>query len=70
MAMYGALRAAELLPLRLPVRADSLLGLVRPAPHVPNVEVLEQLGIVLQPFALAGTGAPAGQQASASSKPD
>lgn len=54
MAIYGALRAAELLPLQLPVRADSLLGLVRPAPYVPNLEVLERLGIALQPFPRAG----------------
>ena len=54
MAVYGALRAAELLPVHLPVRADSLLGLVRPAPDVPNLQVLEELGIALKPFALAG----------------
>jgi len=54
MAVYGALRVAELLPLHLPVRADSLLGLVRPAPHVPNLEVLDELGIALQPFAVRG----------------
>ena len=53
MVVYGALRAAELLPVKLPVRADSLLGLVRPAPNVPNLEVLDQLGVVLQPFALS-----------------
>lgn len=58
MAVYGALRAGEFLPVPLPVRADSLLGLVRPAPRVPNLGVLDQLGIVLQPFALASTGAP------------
>ena len=52
LAVYGALRAAELLPVKLPVRADSLLGLVRPAPNVPHLEVLEQLGVVLRPFAL------------------
>ncbi len=56
MAVYAALRATEFLPVKLPVRADSLLGLVRPAPNVPNLEVLEQLGIVPQPFALAATG--------------
>jgi nucleoside-diphosphate-sugar epimerase len=55
MAVYAALRAAELFPVHLPVRADSLLGLVRPAPDVPNLEVLDELGIALQPFALAGT---------------
>ena len=57
MVVYGALRAAELLPVKLPVRADSLLGLVRPAPNVPHLEVLDQLGVVLQPFALSGAGA-------------
>ena len=54
MVVYGALRAAELLPLDLPVRADSLLGLVRPAPNVPNLAVLDELGVALQPFSLAG----------------
>ncbi len=57
MAVYGALRAAELLPLTLPVRADSLLGLVRPAPDVPNLDVLEQLGVTLEPFSLGSDGA-------------
>jgi nucleoside-diphosphate-sugar epimerase len=52
--VYAALRAAEVLPLPLPVRADSLLGLVRPAPNVPHLEVLDQLGVVLQPFTLSG----------------
>jgi nucleoside-diphosphate-sugar epimerase len=60
MAVYGAMRAAEILPVRLPVRADSLLGLVRPAPSVPNLAVLDQLGIVLQPFALTDSGVPGG----------
>lgn len=55
MAVYAALRAAEFLPARLPVRADSLLGLVRPAPNMPHPEVLEQLGVVLQAFAPAGS---------------
>jgi nucleoside-diphosphate-sugar epimerase len=50
MAVYGALRVAELLPLRLPVRADSLLGLVRPAPMVPNIDILDGLGVTLRPF--------------------
>jgi hypothetical protein len=51
MAVYGALRALELLPVALPVRADSLLGLVRPAPEVPNSDVLAQLGVAVRPFA-------------------
>ena len=58
MALYGALRAAELLPIELPVRADSLLGLIRPAPNVPNLEVLDQIAVVLHPFTLAGNGPP------------
>jgi len=58
MAVYGALRAAEFLSITLPFRADSLLGLLRPAPRVPNLDVLDQLGVILQPFALAGVGAP------------
>ena len=50
MAVYQAMRVAELLPLGLPIRADSLLGLTRPAPSVPNLEVLEDLGVAFQPF--------------------
>ena len=50
MAVYSALRALELLPVALPVRADSLLGLVRPAPEVPNPDVLAQLGVAVRPF--------------------
>lgn len=37
--VYGALRAAELLRIRLPLRSDSVLGLVRPAPDVPESNV-------------------------------
>ena len=55
--------------MKLPVRADSLLGLVRPAPNVPNPEVLDELGVVLQPFALpcAGVGAERLEQAASGS---
>jgi nucleoside-diphosphate-sugar epimerase len=49
-AAFAALRAAEALGLPLPVRADSLLGLVRPAPLVANFEVLTRLGVALRPF--------------------
>ncbi len=68
MVVFGALRAAELLPVKLPVRADSLLGLVRPAPTVPHPEVLDELGVALQPFALAVTGG-VGQDIPAPSEP-
>jgi nucleoside-diphosphate-sugar epimerase len=50
MAVYGALRAAEFLSVKLPVRADSLLGLVRPAPYVPNLNILDEYSVVLHPF--------------------
>jgi hypothetical protein len=50
MAVFGALRSVEILGLPLPVRADSLLGLLRPAPVVANVDVLADLGVHLRPF--------------------
>jgi nucleoside-diphosphate-sugar epimerase len=46
--MYWALRSVELLPVTLPFRADSLLGLVRPAPSVPGGAELEALGVSLR----------------------
>src|SRR5665213_1141745 len=49
-AASAGLRIAEALGLPLPVRADSLLGLVRPAPVVANVGVLTGLGVSLRPF--------------------
>jgi nucleoside-diphosphate-sugar epimerase len=50
--VYWAIRAAERTPLKLPVRADSLLGLVRSAPFVPNRQDLRDLKIELRPFSL------------------
>jgi len=47
---YAALRVAERFRVPLPVRADSLLGLVRPAPQVPGVEIWPELGVSLRPF--------------------
>jgi nucleoside-diphosphate-sugar epimerase len=47
---YLAIRAAELMSLNLPIRADSLLGLVRPAASVPNQTFVRELGIELRPF--------------------
>ena len=69
MAVYGALRAAELLPVTLPVRADSLLGLVRPAPDVPHLDVLDRLGVVPQPFGLAPAPGRSHEVATPSSEP-
>ncbi len=39
--VYYAMRAAEALRIPLPLRADSVLGLVRPAPSVPRPDALE-----------------------------
>jgi nucleoside-diphosphate-sugar epimerase len=50
--LYWAIRAVERTSVNLPVRADSLLGLVRAAPSVPNPDDLRELGIELRPFSL------------------
>jgi nucleoside-diphosphate-sugar epimerase len=51
-ALYGGLRMIELVGLSAPFRSDSLLGLVRPAPVVPNQDLVRELGIRLRPFGL------------------
>ena len=51
-ALFAAMRLAELVHVPLPLRADSLLGLMRPAPDVPNVEVLDALDLAFRPFEL------------------
>jgi nucleoside-diphosphate-sugar epimerase len=48
--MYWALRLAEHLPVTLPFRADSLLGLVHPARSVPGGPELQALGVHLREF--------------------
>lgn len=53
--VYWAIRGVECTPVTLPLRADSLLGLMRPAPSVPHPEVLRDLGINLRPFNLGET---------------
>lgn len=45
---YGVLRLAEQAGITLPFRADSLLGLVRPAPYVPHPEAVAALGVTLR----------------------
>jgi nucleoside-diphosphate-sugar epimerase len=50
--IYLAMRTVEWTSVDLPVRADSLLGLVRPAPFVPNTGDLRELGIEFHPFNL------------------
>lgn len=49
--LYRALRAAETVGLRIGFRADSLLGLMHPAPDVPHVGYWAERGIVLRDFA-------------------
>lgn len=51
--LYGTLRVGEAIHIRLPFRADSLLGLVRPAPMVPGQEELARLGLRLRRFPVA-----------------
>jgi nucleoside-diphosphate-sugar epimerase len=48
--LKGLLDLAERCKLPLPVRSDSLLGLVKPASCVPNLEVLDGLGIQLRRY--------------------
>ena len=49
--MYRGLRAGEAIGVRTGFRADSLLGLMHPAPDVPNVEYWAEHGITLRDFA-------------------
>jgi nucleoside-diphosphate-sugar epimerase len=58
--IYWLLRGGELARLRLPFRADSLLGLVRTAPGLIGGDQLARLGVTLQPFAAGGPAAPSG----------
>jgi nucleoside-diphosphate-sugar epimerase len=48
--LYRGLRAAEAAGLRIGFRADSLLGLMHPAPNVPNVGYWAERGIALRDF--------------------
>lgn len=49
--LYRALRTSEALGLRIGFRADSLLGLMHPAPDVPHVDYWAEQGISLRGFA-------------------
>lgn len=46
--VHLAMRVAERARVPLPLRSDSLLGLVRPAPHVPRVGEWAALGVELR----------------------
>jgi nucleoside-diphosphate-sugar epimerase len=50
--LYWGLRAGELSGMKLPFRADSLMGLVCPAPSVPGADQVARLGVTFRPFAL------------------
>jgi nucleoside-diphosphate-sugar epimerase len=50
--LYRALRAGEAVGLRIGFRADSLLGLMHPAPNVPHVGYWAERGISLRDFAM------------------
>lgn len=49
---YATLRAGEVAGVRLPFRADSLLGLARPAHEVPQQSLTTELGLSFRPFSL------------------
>jgi nucleoside-diphosphate-sugar epimerase len=53
--VYGLLRSSEYLRLRLPFRADSLLGVVHAAPSLTGTDQLSRLGITLHGFGSDGT---------------
>jgi nucleoside-diphosphate-sugar epimerase len=67
--VYWLLRASELARLRLPFRADSLLGLTRTAPSLVGSDQLARLGVNLHGFgtAVAGNKLPSGRHLCASS---
>ena len=52
--VYLAMRVAEALRIPLPLRADSVLGLVRPAPLVPGFQLWQQLQVQVRPPRLDG----------------
>lgn len=58
--IYWLLRSGELMRLRLPFRADSLLGLIHTAPGLVGEEQLARLGVTLHAFTVSGLEAPPG----------
>lgn len=54
--VYLTMRLAEAVGIKLPLRADSILGLVRPGPSVPNFEFWAQLDVDIRAPAI-GSGA-------------
>jgi nucleoside-diphosphate-sugar epimerase len=58
--IYWLLRSGEFMHLRLPFRADSLLGLVHTAPGLIGEDQLTRLGVTLQAFTVRGPAVPSG----------
>jgi nucleoside-diphosphate-sugar epimerase len=58
--VYRSMSLAEAVGLSLPVRADSVLGLARPAAVVPNYEFWQGLRVGLRPYQFCAGPAPEG----------
>jgi nucleoside-diphosphate-sugar epimerase len=58
--IYWLLRSGESMRLRMPFRADSLLGLIRTAPDLAGGDELARLGVTLQGFPVSGSTVPSG----------
>lgn len=58
--VYWLLRSGEFMRLRLPFRADSLLGLIRTAPGLVGGDQLARLGVTLHAFTVSGSAVASG----------
>ncbi len=58
--VYWLLRSGEFMRLRLPFRADSLLGLIHTAPSLVGGDQLARLGVTLRAFTARGSTVAAG----------
>jgi nucleoside-diphosphate-sugar epimerase len=58
--IYWLLRSGEFTGLRLPFRADSLLGVVHTAPGLVGGDQLARLGVTLHAFTATGSTVPSG----------
>jgi nucleoside-diphosphate-sugar epimerase len=58
--IYWLLRSGEFMRLRLPFRADSLLGVVHTAPGLVGGDQLARLGVTLHAFTVSGSTVPSG----------
>lgn len=58
--VYWLLRSGEFMRLRLPFRADSLLGLIHTAPGLIGGDQLARLGVTMRAFTVRGSTVPSG----------